>query len=214
MEITSLEIRGYRGLRVPNSFYRQDQPEELGIILPGYRFSADRAELHYAGRVLTDKGADVLKVEYDYPRTDYPNCPELEQQKWVAEDVLAAAEAAFSKRGYEKITLIGKSLGTLAMWVLLGDSRFAAARCIWMTPVLNVEALVRRIEQVKPSSLFIIGTADPYYQPDVLRRLVETTKGRLLLVEGMNHGLEIPGGVSDAMELLKRIVRDVEAFLA
>lgn len=214
MEMTSLEIRGYRGLSVPNTFYRQDQAEELGIILPGYRFSADRAELHYAGRVLTDKGADVLKVEYDYPRTDYPNCSEAEQQKWVAEDVLAACEAVFSQRGYEKITLIGKSLGTLAMWVLLGDSRFATARCIWMTPVLNVDALVRRIEQVKPSSLFIIGTADPYYKPDVLRRLVEATKGRLLLVEGMNHGLEIPGGVSDAIELLKRIVREVEAFLA
>ncbi len=213
MQLTSLEITGYRGLQVPNTFYRHDQADEIGIILPGYRYSADRAELHYPARALVEQGADVLKVEYNYPLTDYPNCADAEQQRWVTEDVFAAAETAFSKRGYERITLIGKSLGTLAMGQLLGDSRFGAARCVWMTPVLTVEPLIKRIEQVKPKSMFIIGTADSYYKPDIVRRLVEATKGRQLVVQGMNHGMEIPGGVTDALELLKRIVQEVEAFL-
>ncbi len=213
MQMTSLEVRGYKGLPVPNTFYRHDEAEEIGFILPGLRFSADRAELHYPARVLMDGGADVLKVEYNYPLTDYPNCSDAEQHKWVTEDVFAACEAAFSKRGYERITLIGKSLGTLGMGQLLGDSRFAAARCVWLTPVLTVEPLIKRIEQVKPKSFFIIGTADHYYKPDILRRVVEATHGRQLVVEGMNHGLEIPGGAVNAMELLKRLVREMEDFL-
>lgn len=214
MQMTSLEITGYKGLRVPNTFHAQEKaPTRLGILLPGYHFSADRAELYYAGRTLLDRKADLLRLEYTYYLTDYPKLSDREQDKWLAEDVFAACETVFSQRSYEELVLIGKSLGTISMGHLLGDSRFAEATCVWFTPVLTDERMVKRIEQVKPRSLFIIGTSDHYYKPDVLHGLVEATQGCLTLIEGMNHGLEVPGDTGKSLELLNRIVSDVRDFL-
>ncbi len=214
MQMSSLDIKGYKGLPVPNTFYAQEKtPARLGILLPGYRFSADRAELYYAGRLLLDHRADLLRLETTYYLSDYPRLSDREQDKWLSEDALAACETVFSQRGYSRIVLIGKSLGTIAMGHLLGDSRFAQATCIWFTPVLTDERLVKRIEQLKPRSLFIIGTADHYYKPEVLQGLVAVTRGCLTLIDGMNHGLEVPGGVPKALELLNRITDDVRQFL-
>ncbi len=214
MQITSLRINGYRGDPVPNTFYRQDgEAKHLGIVLPGYRFSVDRAELYYAARILLEQGADVLRAEFAYYETGYAKASESEQYNWLAKDASAVGDAGLAQRPYEKVTLLGKSLGTLAVGRLLGDRRFQGAACIWFTPMLTDEALVRQIEQVKPRSLFIMGTADPYYRPDVLKRLIAATGGHLTLIDGANHGLEVPGSIPASLEALNRIVKDLQDFL-
>ncbi len=214
MQLGSLKIAGYKGQPVPNTLYRQDQPaKHLGLVFPGFRHSADRAELYYAARILLEQGADVLRAEYTYYETDYVKASDGEQYEWLAKDAAAVGNAGLGLRAYQTITLLGKSLGTLAMGQLLGDRRFQAASCIWFTPILTDERLVERIEEVKPRSLFIMGTADNYYKPDVLKELVEATQGRLTVIEGANHGLEIPASIPDSLAALNRIVKDLQEFL-
>jgi hypothetical protein len=212
--IGSLDVVGYQNRQVPATFIRQPEPtNHLGIILPGYRYSAEMAPLYYAGRILLEQGADVLRVEYAYYRTNFREQPEGEQDEWIASDVLAACNVGLSQRSYEKVTLIGKSLGTLAMGQLLGDRRFQKATCVWLTPILTVEWLCERIEQIHPRSLFIIGTADRFYQPDVLNHLEHVTNGRAVVLEGVNHGLEIPGDIPRSLIVLDQIVQALQEFL-
>lgn len=96
---------------------------------------------------------------------------------------------------------------------LLADSRYKNATCIWSTPILTVEWLRSRIEQVHPRSLFIIGTADKFYMPDILKHLENITKGRAVVVEGANHGLEIPNDISKSLMALNQIVQALQEFL-
>jgi hypothetical protein len=214
MQLTSLKITGYKGQLVPNTFYRQDKTAtHLGIVLPGFRYSADRAELYYGARILLEKGTDVLRAEYTYYETDYVKVSDDEQYDWLSKDASAVGDAGLSQRSYQKITLLGKSLGTLAMGHLLTDSRFSGATCVWFTPILTDEILVKRIEQVRPRSLFIIGTADSYYKPDVLKRLVDATHGRQTVIDAATHGLEIPGSIPKSLDVLNRIVNDLQDFL-
>jgi hypothetical protein len=57
MELSSLDVVGYKSQRVPNSFIAQPTPtSHLGVILPGLRHSVDMADLHYAGRILPEQG--------------------------------------------------------------------------------------------------------------------------------------------------------------
>jgi hypothetical protein len=56
--------------------------------------------------------------------------PQNEQAKWISGDVFAICNAALSYRSYPKITLVGKSLGTIAMGHLLADRRFQSATCV------------------------------------------------------------------------------------
>ena len=214
LSLHSLDIAGYKNQPVPNTLFVQPGPtRHLGIILPGYRYPVEMPPLYYAGRVLLDQGADLLRVEYAYFRTDFLEHPEVEQDRWIAEDVFAACEAALSRRSYEKITLVGKSIGTIAMGHLLADAVFQQATCIWLTPLLTVVWLCSRIEQAHPRSLFVLGTADTFYQQDILRQLEHVTSGRSLLIEGANHALEMPGNVPKSLIVLDQIVQALQEFL-
>jgi pimeloyl-ACP methyl ester carboxylesterase len=212
--LSSLDIFGYKNQQVPNTFITQPgSTQHLGVILPGYRYSVEMAPLYYAGRILLDHGADLLRIEYAYHRTNFSEQPESEQEKWISNDVFAACKRALSHRSYEKITLVGKSLGTVAMGHLLADSLFQTATCIWATPLLTVEWLRARIEQIHPRSLFIIGTADKFYKPDILKHLKLITNGHSVVIEGANHGLEIPGDISKSLTALNLMVQALQEFL-
>ena len=214
LKFDSLHVTGYRDQPVPNTFIFHPNPSNhLGIILPGYRYPAEMPPLHYAGSILLGQGADLLHVEYAYYRTDFMKQPESEQDKWISSDVFAACEAGLSKRSYEKITLVGKSLGTIAMGHLLSNPHFQKAACIWMTPLLSAEWLCSRIEQIRPRSLFIIGTADQFYRPDVLNRLEHATNGQSLVLPDVIHSLEVPGDIPKSLETLNKIVQALQEFL-
>jgi pimeloyl-ACP methyl ester carboxylesterase len=214
MELKTLNAIGYKDQKVPNTLVVQSNPMgHLGIILPGYRHSADMADLHYAGRILMEQGADLLRAEYLYYQTDYLNQTESDQNQRISEDVFAVCNACLAFRPYKKITLVGKSLGTKAMGFLLADGRFQNADCVWSTPPLTTEWLRSRIEQVHPRSLFIFGTADDYYKPEILQHLVSFTNGRSVVIKGANHGLEVPESISRSLQGLGQIVRGLQEFL-
>lgn len=215
MELSSLDAVGYKNQQVPNTFIIQPAPtKHLGVILPGYRHSVDMADLHYAGRILLEQGANLLRVEYAYNRTDFMKQSHNEQNQRISSDVFAICNAALAYRAYEQITLVGKSLGTLAMGHLLGDSRFQSATCVWETPLLTVEWLCSRIEQVHPRSLFVFGTADDFYKPDILAHLENVTSGRSVIIEGAHHGLEISGDIPKSLMGLNQIVQALQEFLS
>jgi hypothetical protein len=215
MELKTLDVLGYNNQKVPNTFVVQSNPTgHLGIILPGYRHSADMADLHYAGRILLEQGADLLRVEYVYYQTDYLSQSESGQNQRISEDVFAVCNACLAFRPYAKITLVGKSLGTKAMGFLLADERFQKANCVWSTPPLTIAWLYSRIEQVRPRSLFIFGTADDYYKPEKLNHLVDITDGCAVIIESANHGLEISGSIPRTLMGLGQIVQALQEFLS
>jgi hypothetical protein len=214
MELKTLDAIGYNNQKVPNTFVVQSKPTgHLGIILPGYRHSADMADLHYAGRILREQGADLLRVEYLYYQIDYLSQSESDQNQRISEDVFAVCNACLAFRPYDKITLIGKSLGTRGMGFLLGDERFQKANCVWSTPLLTTEWIYSRIEQIRPPSLFIFGTADKFYELKMLEHLINVTNGHAVIIEGANHGLEIPESIPKTLAALGQIVQALQDFL-
>lgn len=214
LTISSLDIVGYKNQPVPNTWLTHQAPaKHLGIVLPGYRYSADMPPMHYAGRALLEQGADLLSVDYAYYRTDFMKQPKSEQDRWMSSDILAVCDAVLSQCSYETFTLVGKSLGTVAMGHLLADRRFQQAACIWLTPLLTVAQLCSQIETARPRSLFVIGTADHYYKPDMLKQLENITNGRALVLEGVDHSLEIQGDIPGSLRALNQITQVVQEFL-
>jgi hypothetical protein len=59
----------------------------------------------------------------------------------------------------------------------------------------------------------VIGTADRFYQPDILKRLEDATGGHSLILEGVNHALEIPGNIPGSLDVLSQIVQTLQEFL-
>ncbi len=214
---TSLDIAGYRGESVPHTFLRQaGEARHLGVVFPGWGYTADRPVLYYPGLLLLQRGADLLRVEYTYARRpEYLAAMQEERARWLHADVTAALEAGLAARAYEEITLVGKSIGTLAMGHLLAsDARLRRARGIWLTPLLREERLLDQIRRWGGPSIFVAGTADPHYSPTHLEAAVAATRGRQVRIEGADHALEIAGSVVQTVEAMQKVVQALERFLS
>ena len=112
----SLQIAGNNNQPVRNTFFRQQSAtSHLCIVLPGYNPPLISTLLKYTSQLLLDRNADVLQVEHEYYKVNFFKKPTAERDQWLSADATAACEAVFAQREYTEITLIGKSLGTLAM---------------------------------------------------------------------------------------------------
>jgi hypothetical protein len=213
----SLDISDYHGEPLSNTFMQQEQgTRQLAIVLPGQGYTAHMPVLYYPTSLLVNRGADILSVEYDYYRKlAFSKASGIERSQWLFADATAALEAGLAQRPYERIVLVGKSLGTLAMGHLITtDARLAQASCIWLTPLVRNATLRRQIAQAKPRSLFVIGTADSHYDPAGFAEIVEATRGQSLVIEDANHGLEIANSVPESIRAMERVVKAVDAFLS
>jgi hypothetical protein len=213
----ALDILGCRDEPVPNTFARQEgETAHLAILFPGYGYRVTMPLLHYSERVLLAHGADVLCVEYAYDRNPaFRDLAEAERTRWFQADVEAASLAGLAQRAYSRVTLVGKSIGTLAMGHLIQtDARLAGAECVWLTPLLGSSQLRAQIAKVRPRSLFVIGTADRNYDAALLAEVKRASGGDSVLVEGANHSLEIEGDVLRSIRAVEQMVIALERFLA
>jgi hypothetical protein len=129
-------------------------------------------------------------------------------------DVVAAYQTGLAQRDYRQVTLIGKSLGTLAMGHLLTQQTLPAqVNAIWLTPLVKFDHLRQQIKQFEGKSLFVIGTADPHYDLDCLAELRQATGGEVVTVNEADHGLLIKGDVVRSVQGLAEVMRAIEAFL-
>jgi predicted alpha/beta-hydrolase family hydrolase len=214
--IKTLEIRGYGDEPVPNTFYEQEESTSEGaLLLPGMGYTSHMPLLYYPARIMLSLGVDVLGLEYDYSRRkDFMALAGEERKKWLLTDVTNACRTMFKGGSYQKITLIGKSLGTRAMGHLLAtEDQLREANAIWLTPVLRSESLCRQIKEWGRRSLLVIGTVDPHYNQALLDEIQGATDSEILIIEGADHSLEIGGNVLQSLEAMQRIVRAIQAFL-
>lgn len=217
MQMTALDIAGYRGEAVPNRFFRQDaESDRLAIILPGYGQSADTPLLYFTTSHFLDLRADILLVDYRYSqRADYQRMDAEGRQRRLIADTTAAGHAARAERQYRHITLIGKSLGTRAMaHLLVTEESLRDADTIWFTPVWEEGPIHTTLLAAKQRALVVIGTADPHYDPQIADEIRRGINGELLVVADAEHGLEIEGDMIRSIQALEAAMRAVIRFAA
>jgi hypothetical protein len=212
----TLAILGYREEAVPHTFFRQEAPAgHLVLLFPGVGYTAHMPLLYYTLQLALAHGADVLRVETVYIHNpDYQALTQEEQARWVQADALAACRAGLAQGSYRRVTLVGKSLGTLAMMhVLAAQPNLPQLSCIWLTPILSSSALREVIRRVPQRALFVIGTADSYYNPQTLHDLEQASGGESLVIPHADHSLELPGDIPASLHELEKIMEKVDQFL-
>ena len=213
---TTLPIQGYRDEPVPNRFLRPNGAiDHLAVLLPGFGYTLDMPLFYYAETLLLERGWDVLRVEYAYnKRPEFQTLPKPERDRWLLADTTAAWRAGLGQRTYQRVVLIGKSLGTLAMGQLLTTADPPPnVAAVWLTPMLAEERLRQQILQYGGPSLFVIGTADPHFEPVVLEKMQAATIGEAVIVKNADHGMDIPGDPIASVRAVERVVEALGRFL-
>lgn len=215
--LRKLGIMGYETKPVSNSFYKQDaDTDQLAVIFPGYMYRCDGPLLYYPTSMLLSSGADVLLVEYTYDLvTEWKSLDSRAHKRWLFADSSAAFQTACKQRSYKRITLVGKSLGTQAMGhVLASEPTTRHARAIWLTPILTDPELREQLTNSVNPSLLIIGSADDYYDGQLLERLRGRGGMEVLVVPEADHVLEAGGGALRSIEILKSVMESVWRFIS
>jgi predicted alpha/beta-hydrolase family hydrolase len=210
----TLDIRGYEDRSVANVFFHQaTETNHLAIVYPGAGYTAQMPVLYYPTKVLLNQNADVLRVDYAYLKPEYQAADEQKQREWFEADVLATYEVGLQQRRYEQVTLIGKSLGTLALGHVLTAKRPQKAKCVWLTPLLGIDRLYDQIMASRQAGLFVIGTSDSHYHKNRLAEIEVVTQSKCVTIAGADHSLEIANNVVETIKAQIRIVEAIEAFL-
>ena len=146
---TTLSIHGFGGQPVANRFLRPEGAiDALAVLLPGFGYTLDMPLFFYAENLLLERGWDVLRVEYAYHRLPESEVsPRSKMVERLYADTTAAWRAGLGQRSYERVALIGKSLGTLAMGHLLtAEPVSIPVRSVWLTPLLSIPRLREQIK--------------------------------------------------------------------
>ncbi len=213
---SSLKVNGYRDRPVSNTFIKQEgEACHLAIVYPGYGYTTDMPVLYYPAQLMQNLKADVVKVHYSYDENvEFGNTFDEEQYVWLYTDSYSIFEEAWKQGRYTEVTLIGKSLGSLAVaHIANSESRLALVNCIFITPTLTDHSFINDVLDAQPRSLFAIGTDDHYYHSDTLKDLEKATRSEALVFHGANHSLEIKNNIGQSLQIIERLMRVMEQFI-
>jgi hypothetical protein len=88
-----------------------------------------------------------------------------------------------------------------------------STKVIWLTPLLNDKKLRDEMKQHGNLSLFICGTADPYYEAKYMTEIQTATQGQVLLIDNADHLLNIVDDVNRSIYELGNIIDNIKAFV-
>ncbi|MGN9909216.1 alpha/beta hydrolase [Phytohabitans sp. LJ34] len=167
------------------------------VVIPGRLYGPGAPLPMYAGDVAERRGATLHRFEWSRRSPD-PFQPSIEQ--WVADEVTPVLDRLGGRP-----LLIGKSLGTHAA-TLAADRSLPA---VWLTPVLTVPWVVDALGRATAPFMLVGGTADKLWDSAVARRLTP----HVFEVADADHGMYVPGPLTDSVTLLARVVVAVDDFL-
>jgi len=212
-----LDLKSYDDRPLPHTFFEQEaDTDHLALILPGRDYTAQMPLLFYPILTLLNRGADVLRLDVHYLKRDEFQALDMNEQfRHLFAEVVAAYQTGLTQRNYRQVTLVGKSLGTLAMGHLLTTETLPpAVNAIWLTPLVRFDFLRAQIKAFAGHSLFVIGTADSHYDVECLVEVQQATNGEVVTIEGADHGMNIAGDISGSIKALDKIVQAIDVFLA
>ena len=178
----------------PAAIHRPDAPRRV-VLLPGARYPTRAPLLWFAREVAVARGYGTLEV------LDEPAAGE-DPFAWARD----RARRALDHQPTELDVVVGKSLSSDVAG-LAADRELPA---IWLTPLLDRPGIVAALARTTRPTLLVGGTADPTWLPDAIPDNVMLDR---LQLDGLDHGLQLPGDPQASLAALRKVVKKIDRFL-
>lgn len=183
--------------------------KKLALIFPGIGYNMDKPLLHYARRIVTEAGYEVLVMPY--LSTDFEEGRVTEAGIQRAYQMCQRSLIKYDMSDFKEVLLIGKSVGTLLAGMcisgLTGRSQ-AELRFLMLTPLSPSFPYMKGRR-----ALALAGTKDPVVNEELLQTLAEEYEVPLTLYESANHSLEVRGNPGRSVEILADVVQKIQLFI-
>jgi hypothetical protein len=215
--ISQLDIQGYQGLPLANTFFQHSmQTKRLAVLFPGRGYTCAMPVLYYPGRWLYTRDANLLTMEYGFTRKQQilSKLNEEELLLWLTADASAALQAALETGTYQEVVLVGKSLGTLVLSQLAHTPPAGPTNLsfVWLTPLFKNPILYEAVLRNRPRSLCVQGDADPLYDAAAFERARAACAAQALIIPGADHSLEFAGNLDAALDAVRRLLTALAVF--
>lgn len=214
MKIMADWVQGYKDRKISYTLLSKAESNisGLAIIFPGQGYTAQAPLLYYSMGIYLNQNYDVLQVNYQYNDHFYREFSFDEMAQAIRTDVGAVIDRVLQNASYDDYILIGKSIGTIALGFEVQRDLFQKAKVIWFTPLLGRDFVWNAMMHSKQRSLCFIGDNDSCYIEERFERLRANPNLLLRLIPGVNHGLEYETDLFASMDVLKQVMKEVEAF--
>ncbi len=214
-EFHTLAVKGHTQADLPNRFLKQTGASRaLLVMLPGLNYSCDNPLFFYTTSICLAHSIDVLQLWANYNAREFQLLGEKDQLRWLVDDATALITAGRAQRDYSHLLLAGKSISTLTLGALFGDSdAYQEAYAIWFTPLMRFPVVLRGMSRARPKSLFIGGSADHSLDTNLFSNFPRIPYRETIVIEGADHSLQIPGDLPRSLDAMKEITVAVETFI-
>ena len=184
---------------------------ELAVLLPGLNYTVENPLFYYIGQLLHERDVDALLVDFAYNRDDaFMNAPDDDRLERLRTDGQAVLEFARKLAEYDRITIIGKSVGTISMGWAIDD--LPDARLVWLTPSLGGTGLRAQMLGRSNPAFCLIGTRDPAYTETLVGELAADGM-TVAVIEGADHGISHADGVVPSVGLVQESIEKLTLWL-
>jgi hypothetical protein len=189
---------------------QKEETNSLVIILPGAGYTTHAPLLYYTTGVFYKKGFDVLHLNYTFSREEISALDERE----FARDVQLTIDNAIKEKKYSHYYIVAKSIGTKALSYILEHTIFNSAKVVWLTPLLQNDAVFHAMVNSKNKGLCIFGESDHVcFIVERYEKLKNNQNLLLKVVNAGNHNLELDHEPMESIELLKNVISDINDFI-
>lgn len=173
----------------------------------------DAPLLYYPCEMLQASNWDTLALSYGFQAAGGALTDEA--LPGLIQESTAAVRAALAGRSYPRLALLGKSLGAGLVAYLCGaEPGLAQARAAYLTPALGTPLFDPLLTRTSQPSLLAIGTADRFFDQEVLDTLRSARPFELVLVDRADHSMDVPGDLVASLTALRQVVAATVEFLA
>lgn len=175
---------------------REGRGEGLALILSGLRYGCDRPLLAGSADLLAARGHALRLVDFGYAAdAGYAALGDAAQIAMIEADGAALLDAALADAGDHPLTILGKSLGTVAMGGMVASGRLpAGTRLAWLTPSLRGTDLFARMTGWRGPSFSLIGSRDPSVEITRSPAYLGLPRMTHVEIESADHGWTHPAG--------------------
>lgn len=206
-------VKGYKEIEVNYLLIKQDKPStSLVIMFPGRGYSVQGPLFHYSTGVYLNKGFDILQVNYDYTTKEAESMSLEEEMIRIHEDVNAVIDEELKNEAYDNFILLGKSIGTIALSSVIHRQEFTLAKCIWLTPLFQLDKVFESMKSSTQPGLCIIGEEDPCFIQNRYDEIQSMETFTSLLIPGTDHSLNYSDRPIDSIDVLKRVISEISLF--
>lgn len=173
----------------------------LALVFPGRGYLHQHPVLRAMHLALGQLGATVQAISYD----------DVEDDGRFYAGVQRDVDSALATYAPDRLTLVGKSLGTWALSRLCETlPRRTSTKVVWLTPVWADDEVLAAAARCPWPSLHVVGLADPAHDP----ARQSSVPGQVLALPGANHAFEVHGDVVATIDAWRTVTLAVMDFVA